>query len=320
MTRARGALATLARVSAGVLLIFSTLLAGTAAAQRDDAPERLTVRADGHPMAVWVRRAPHAKGAILLLHGRTWSARPDFDLTAPGGERSVMRLLVAHGYTVYALDARGYGATPRDSTGWLTPTRAAADVAEVLRVIAAQTPGGRLPTLFGWSYGSMVAHLTAQSWPERMSALVLYGYPFEHAAKVPSDPSPASPPRERNTAKNAASDFISPAVTPRPVIDAYVVAALQADSVRADWRNIEEWNALDPAKVRVPTLVLQGERDPLAPTAALARLFTALGTPDRAWVVLPGGDHAAMLENTEPAFIAAVIDFIERPSVAPAAP
>ncbi|HEX7780997.1 MAG TPA: hypothetical protein VF424_17235, partial [Vicinamibacterales bacterium] len=43
------------------------------------APERFTVQSDGHPLAVWGRRpagTATVRGAILLVHGRTWSSRP----------------------------------------------------------------------------------------------------------------------------------------------------------------------------------------------------------------------------------------------------
>ena len=85
------------------------------------APERFTVQSDGHPMAVWARRPATPRAAILLVHGRTWSSRPDFDLQVPGMKRSVMADLAALGIAAYAVDLRGYGETPRDSTGWLTP-------------------------------------------------------------------------------------------------------------------------------------------------------------------------------------------------------
>ena len=83
--------------------------------------------------------------------------------------------------------------------------------------------------------------------------------------------------------------------------------------MRADWRRLEEYNALDPALVRVPTLLIQGELDPLADTDAHARFFSRLAHPDRQWVVIAGGDHAALLENMQPAFVAAMVNFIERP-------
>ncbi len=46
---------------------------------------------------------------------------------------------------------------------------------------------------------------------------------------------------------------------------------------------------------------------------AQAELFVHLGTADKEWVVLAGGDHAALLERTAPRFIEAIASFLERP-------
>ena len=43
-----------------------------------------TVLSDGHPMAVWEKKADNPKGLILFVHGRTWSGVPDFDLQVEG--------------------------------------------------------------------------------------------------------------------------------------------------------------------------------------------------------------------------------------------
>ena len=96
-------------------------------------------------------------------------------------------------------------------------------------------------------------------------------------------------------------------------MDVYVAAALKADPVRTDWRHLEQWSAIDPKKIMVPTLLIQGELDPIAATATQAAFFSRLGTADRAWVVMAGGDHASLMENMQPAFVAAMINFIERP-------
>jgi pimeloyl-ACP methyl ester carboxylesterase len=188
-------------------------------------------------------------------------------------------------------------------------------VAEVLRFVAARHPRLPKPTLLGWSYGSMVAHLTMQQHPDLASSVVLFGYPYGAAMPVPVAADPGAPPRETNTAKNAASDFIIPgSISPRAV-ETYVAAALKADPVRADWRALHEWNAISAAELKVPTLLIHGERDPFAPVPAQAKEFAALGSPDRQWVILAGGDHAALLEHTLPAFIAAIVNFIERPQL-----
>ena len=97
------------------LIVAFAATVGTAAAAQEQAassPERLTVLADGHPLAVWVRRPAVPEGTVLLVHGRTWSSRPDFDLQVPGFRRSVMQSLADRGLAAYAVDLRGYGETP----------------------------------------------------------------------------------------------------------------------------------------------------------------------------------------------------------------
>lgn len=136
-----------------------------------------TVDVDGHPMAVWEKSPTSPRGTIVLIHGRTWSSLPDFDLQVPGEDLSLMDGLVAEGYATYAVDLRGYGGTLRDETGWLTPDRAVLDMVGVLEWVGDRT--GDLPALFGWSYGSMVAQLTAQRARELMEALILFGYPVD---------------------------------------------------------------------------------------------------------------------------------------------
>lgn len=273
---------------------------------------RHTVDSDGHPMAVWEKSPEEPRGVILLLHGRTWSGVPDFDLQVPGEDLSLMDGLVERGWSTFALDLRGYGATPRDETGWTSPDQAARDLANVLRWLHDHTGGGERPALLGWSNGSMVSQLTVQRHPELVSTVALFGYPIAPGREIPVQEDPASPPARTNTAEAAASDFITPGSISQRAIDAYVEQALAADPVRVDWRRLHEWNALDPARVTVPTLLLQGEFDPLAPTENQAAFFSRLGASDREWVVVPGGDHAAFLETPRAYFIDALIGFLER--------
>jgi len=228
------------------------------------------------------------------VHGRTWSALPDFDLQAPGAKVSLMDALAAAGVAAYAVDLRGYGGTPRDATGFATPERSAADVAEVLRFVEADAGAGR-PYLLGWSLGSLVSALTVQTWPESAAGVVLYGHPCrgggggakpaaKTAAKAPVT-APATelpaPKRAVNTAASAASDFITPGSVSREVIDAFVAAALQADPVRADWRGGSSWDGLRFAALRVPVLVIHGERDPVSTRGCMASRFAELEGSDR---------------------------------------
>jgi pimeloyl-ACP methyl ester carboxylesterase len=271
------------------------------------------VRVDGHPITVWSKAAADPWGTIVLVHGRTWSALPDFDLQVPGESRSLMDVLVTEGLTAYAVDQRGYGATPRDDTGFLTPDRAEADLAAVLVWIRQRHPTLPPPAVLGWSLGSLTSQLTAQRHPELLSALILYGYPRRPGQEYPPDLDPAALPlRTPTTPEGAAEDFITPGSISQPAIDAFVRAALAADPVRMDWRASDQWNALDPAAVHTPTLLIHGERDPYAPIPNQAELFSLLGHPDRTWVILPGGDHAAHLESSGPRFVEAVVMLARR--------
>jgi pimeloyl-ACP methyl ester carboxylesterase len=275
-------------------------------------PERFTVMSDGHAMTVWARRPARPRAAIVLIHGRTWSSIPDFDLQVPGLQRSTLAALSNAGIAAYAVDLRGYGETQRDATGWLTPRRAAADVANVLDWVARQHPTLPKPGVLGWSRGAMIAMLVAQVAPQRLSALVVYGFAYDPDLSF-SDAEPAvRPMRFRNTAAAAASDFVSPKVTPKIVIQAFVEQALRSDPIAADLRHDSEFNALDPRRIMTPTLMLYGERDVNVSPADGAKLFARLGASDKQMVELQGADHVAHLEDTHDAWVAAVVSFIER--------
>jgi pimeloyl-ACP methyl ester carboxylesterase len=303
------------------LLCTTVALTATAVASASgttgDLPPPLhwSVVVDGHPLAVWERRPQGPRGVILLLHGRTWSALPDFDLQVPGEQRSVMNAFKERGFAAEALDLPGYGATARDASGWLTPDQAAEDVIAVLKRLIDVNPTLPRPVLLGWSNGARVAQLVAQRAPTLISALVLYGYPHDPAIIVPTSQTPPRPARIRNTTTDAASDFLSADIISQRAIEAYVQTAIKADPVRVDWRALEQWNALRPEDVHTPTLLIHGERDPSTPLAAQARLFTRLGAPDREWRILAGGDHAALIEDTQSAFIAAICEFIQAPAI-----
>ena len=273
---------------------------------------------DGHHLILWSKTPATApRGEIVLLHGRTWSARPNFDLHVAGQHVSLMDALVAKGYAVFALDQRGYGATARDPSGWLTPDRAADDADDVLDWVASRSRRPPHPALFGYSRGSATAMLAAQRHPEKLSALIMYG-PYHNVEQPPEIPEePATPPRAHTTAEGAAEDFISPEMTPAGVKEAYVTSATTLDPVRVDWRHEEQFNVLDPAKIHVPILVIHGEKDPYAAGAGMPNFFSKLASGDHTWVVLAGTDHVAHLERQD-AFVQAIAAFLQEELLATA--
>ena len=189
------------------------------------------MQSDGHPDGgVGAASRRRRRGAVLLVHGRTWSSRPDFDLQVPGLQRSVMMSLAAHGFAAYAVDLRGYGETPRDSTGWLTPKRGAADIINVLTWVAQQHPALPKPAL--------LAGRAAARWrrcvgdrriPRRCRRWCCSGFCSIPTRVRGPRTSADKPQMEKNTALAAMSDFISPKVTPPAMVKAFVEQALKAD-------------------------------------------------------------------------------------------
>lgn len=278
------------------------------------AAEALTVTADdGHALRLWSLAPPSKqpdRPAIVLLHGRTWSSLPDFDLrVGDDPSLSLMHGLARLGFATYALDLRGYGGTQRDASGWLTPDRAAADLAAALAFVRERE--GKAPAVLGWSFGALVAQLCVQRSPESASALILYGYPRDPDERSKDSEPSGEPPREANTEAGARSDFITDGTISEQAIAAYVKASLAADPIRVDWAAGQQFNALDPTQVKIPTLVIHGVGDPIARQLWQAKLFTRLQVPDRQWVILANADHAAHLE--QPAdFLRALLSFLDR--------
>ena len=271
-------------------------------------PRRHQVDLDGFHLTVWEKSARAPRSAILLVHGRTWSALPNFDLQV-AERRSVMDALAATGHAAYAVDLRGYGNTPRDATGWLTPQRAADDVVAVLRWMAKQRPDLPRPALLGYSRGAHVSLLVAQQHPDMLSSLVLFALPS--VGPIEPRTAPPEPPRRATTREAAGEDFITASAASPALIEAYVSQAVAANPVRADWRD-EHRFAFDAAKVRTPTLMLYGANDPLLDATKL-EFFATLATADRAFIVLPRSDHAAHVENSQPAWLRAVDAFVTAP-------
>jgi len=270
------------------------------------------VDSNGHPLTLWNKQpiGEYEKSKqILLLHGRTWSSLPDFDLQVKGEQLSLMDNLVSLGFNVWALDARGYGATPRDNTGWNNPNKAADDVANVVKWITEKT--AVKPVVFGWSYGSMVAQLMVQQNSELAKAVVLYGFPIDPEESIKAPKMPKEAPKTINTAENAASDFITPGTISQKAIDTYVIESLKADPYRADWNQLEQWNQLDAQQITIPLLLLQAEFDPLAKSESHARFFVRLPNANKQWVVLANSDHAALLETAKDRLTHSVNDFVE---------
>jgi pimeloyl-ACP methyl ester carboxylesterase len=159
--------------------------------------------------------------------------------------------------------------------------------------------------------GSTISQLAAQRHPESLASLTLFGYWRDVDVDLPADEEGIVPEKKTNTAEAAASDFIVPGSISQRAIDGYVNAALAADPVRVDVRSVDQYNVLDGGEIRVPTLVIVGEHDPIAPAALQSKLYQGIGTGHKQYVTVPGGDHAAFLEAPRAYFIHELVAFLQ---------
>lgn len=108
-----------------IIIIFSTILCIASVIGESLPPKKPLIKHkiqfNNHPFAVYEKRAAQPANVIVLIHGRTISALPNFDLQVGSKNKSFMDSLVASGFNVYAINLRGFGNTPRDQSGWNTP-------------------------------------------------------------------------------------------------------------------------------------------------------------------------------------------------------
>lgn len=295
---------------------------------------------DGHPLRIYSRTpresSTHASNsrAVLLLHGRTWSTQPVYDLhTSPTDEKqqSTLQSLADLGFAVYALDFRGFGETIRDDSGYTTPQRCVEDVHAAMEWIRErheevdQVTVKDKPALLGWSQGALVAQMYAQQYgSQSISDLVLFGSIFDPRVIYPRkplyDPSgglykagiypPA--PTDANTDVAALEDFTLPGSICDEAALSFSSIALAVDAIKAPWDELHEFNCVNPAMVHVPTMVIVGQQDPYVTWEAQRELFERMATDDKVFCVLPGCDHAAHILTKRRMFIRAVAGFLTR--------
>lgn len=280
---------------------------------------------DGHPICVYEKGDPSAEHTIVLIHGRTWSSLPVFDLkyeSAINGDGvkelvnlSTMDQLVANGIRVFAIDLRGFGGTLRDNSGWITPAKAVMDIKSVICWMK-KTKGINTPCLLGWSQGGLVSHLFAQRFPHKISSIIFYASIFDPKVihhRTAFLHKPLQPKKLKTSMDMALEDFTLHGSISDEAGYAFGLSALKADPIKPDWCNLYEFNDINPAKVAVPSLVIHGDDDPYLVKEGQMGLYAGISSSDKCYTIIPGADHCAHLIGAKHAFIHNVVSFIKRP-------
>ena len=211
-------------------------------------------------------------------------------------------------HTVVAVDIAGHGLSP-DVT---RPGRISDYAADIMWLIAYL---GRGPvTLLGVSFGGMIAQHVALSRPDLVTRLILAGCP----GATPESAKDAILKRGTDAERDGMNAVV-PATLERWFLTEFLSTEV-VESVRsrllanspsswaAAWEAVAEHDALDrlPA-LRIPTLVVAGEKDLATPLEAKRALAAAI--PGSSLIILPGAPHMMQLECAGP-FLDAVLRFL----------
>ena len=274
---------------------------------------------------------PSRKPPILLLHPYGAPSAEAYDL--PGFP--LMRELAADGREVFAMDARGFGRSSKPAAP-VPVGRAAEAVRDVVAVIGfiRSTTGASQVDLFGWSWGGVVAPMVAIERPDLVRRLALLGAMGGFQLPMMTQPFAAKDDPTRFGPKSVAYQKAETAKVlghwrmmlgnRMDLVEPATLAAVEALAERASagapgaapgftlrpmgplqdlfeiWSNRPIYAA---ERVKVPTLVIRGDRDSFADQALARRI------PRAQEVVVSEATHWLPYERNRGAFVSALREF-----------
>ena len=318
-------------------IVATTAMFATAAiAQTRLVTEEMMVKSPDPGIEIYVRnKRPvdmttfRPERTVLFVHGATYPSSTTFDLQLGG--MSWMDYIAARGYDVYLLDLRGYGRStrpremsedPKANPPIVRSDIAVKDIGTAVDFILARRSIPRLD-LMGWSWGTAtMSAYTAQN-PSKVERLVLYAPGWLPQTASPAQAAPAPPGAYRMVTREQAKqrsmtgvpDDKKATLIPAGWFDAFADATWATDPEGAKANppylrapngvlldNQEYWAAgkayYDPAKITVPTLLVQAEWDRDLPPYMAQTLFPLLvNAPGKQYVMLAEGTHFIFMEK-----------------------
>ena len=276
---------------------------------------------------------------IVLVHGATLPGSVAFDLDFENA--SMMRQLAQSGWDTFALDLEGYGESSRpavmddpdaypDEPAPISPDVTVANVAAVVDYVR-ELRNVEKVYMLGWSLGAMVeVPRYAIEQPDKLSKIVLHGTRF--MGKAVNDEEVAKKVANINLKKNRMGDpakierWGSLGTTPEMIIpglfEVYSAAHLESDpmsaalggKIRAPFGRfievVSQQKRFDAEKITVPTLIIRGELDKIAPLEDNEMLLATLASNEKKLVTIPGAGHMNPMENTNKQFYQALENFL----------
>ena len=238
---------------------------------------------------------------ILLVHGVTYSSH-EFDIDYQ--DYSLVRRLAREGYGVWLLDIAGFGRSGEVEDGFMPDSDyAAEDIHAAAEKIILETGQEKIDVL-GWSWGTVTVSRFAAAHPEMIEKLILYA-PI--LCGLGEDE--VTEPFHHNTWEHATGDF-------QMTADGSLDETCTDPAVR-EWLCSSSWHydgerspnggrrdlcvdssvmLIDLTRIRIPTLVICGDRDPYLNYDLVNQCLDSL--PEGSVLeIIPGGAHAVHLEK-----------------------
>ena len=258
---------------------------------------------------LWQKPAAAApKGTILFVHGSSMSGRPTFDLNVPGRPHSsAMEWFAERGFDTWTLDNEGYGSSDKSRPINCDIANGADDIAAASAYIQSHT-GAKKLLLYGISSGALKAGVFTQRHPERVARLALdamvwtgEGSPTleQRRKRLPEFQAKNRRPIDRAFVRSV-FDRDHPGTADDATIEAFASAILAYDDSVPTGTYVDMCSKLplvDPAKIRVPTLIMRGEHDGIAGVEDLLKFFARLPHPDKQFAVMEGVSHASFQQK-----------------------
>lgn len=285
----------------------------------------------------------HERGpgpSVLYVHGATFPSGLSVSYRIDG--LSWMDDLRRRGFDVWTFDFAGFGGSERDEVlrseapdapPYGRAANAARQIARVVAEIVRKT-GHRRVDIVAHSWGTIPAGMFAADRPDLVERLVLFGPVVPRTAKPPESVRGTSILVGR---KDQWESFAAGMPDGKPYMDAATFEAWDAAYLATDRDSARRTPIAvrvpsgpaadiaaarggqfpyDRATLKVPTLIVRGEWDPVATAddvAAMARALTNVPGGARA-VTLPKGGHRMHLERNRLALFDAVAGFLARPA------
>ena len=332
--------------------LMAVMIATAAQAQTQLVSEDIMVKSPDPGIEIFVRNKRPAnmtafrpERTVIYVHGATYPASTAFDLKLDG--LSWMDYIASRGYDVYLLDLRGYGKSTRpkemgedakNNPPLVRTDTAVKDIGTVVDFVLKRRNIARA-NLIGWSWGTItMAAYTTQN-PGKVERLVLYAPGWIRQTPSLAGPQPGAGPlgayrtasREQAMQRwmTGVPEDKKATLIPAGWFDAWADATWATDpdgakqnppvirapnGVLAD--NNDYWAAgkpmYDPAKITVPTLLVQAEWDRDLPPYMAQTLFPLLvNSPAKRYVMLAEGTHTIIMEKNRLKLFEAVQSFLD---------